>query len=90
MTVYDMLMDFAFASILILIGQFLRAKVRFFQKFFIPASMLAGFIGLALGSQGFGILPFSGSMGSYAGLLVILVFAIIGLNGFDDIYDCCL
>ncbi len=84
MTVYDMLMDFAFASILILIGQFLRAKVRFFQKFFIPASMLAGFIGLALGSQGLGILPFSGSMGSYAGLLVILVFAIIGLNGFES------
>ena len=82
MTVYDMLMDFAFASILIMVGQLLRSKVHFFQTFFIPASMLAGFIGLLLGDQVLGILPFSGSMGSYAGVLVILIFAIVGINGF--------
>ena len=83
MSVYDILADFAYASALILVGQFLRSKVTFFQKFFIPASMLAGFLGLLLGSQFMNVIHFSDAMGSYAGLLVIPVFAIIGLNGFS-------
>lgn len=83
MSVYDILADFAYASALILVGQFLRSKVTFFQKFFIPASMLAGFLGLLLGSQFLNVIHFSDAMSSYAGLLVIPVFAIIGLNGFS-------
>lgn len=47
MSVNDFLLDFAVASVFIMIGQFLRAKVGFIQRFFIPASMLAGFMGLA-------------------------------------------
>lgn len=70
MSVYDILADFAYASALILVGQFLRSKVTFFQKFFIPASMLAGFLGLLLGSQFLNVIHFSDAMGSYAGLLV--------------------
>lgn len=61
MSVYDLLIDVAIASILILAGQLLRAKIPVFQKFFVPASMIAGFIGLAMGEQGLGILPFSTS-----------------------------
>lgn len=83
MTVYDLFIDFALASILILIGQILRTKVRFFQRFFIPASMLAGFIGLALGPNLLNVLPFSGSISSYAGVLIIIVFTIVGINGFE-------
>lgn len=41
MSVNDFLLDFAVASVFIMIGQFLRAKVGFIQRFFIPASMLA-------------------------------------------------
>ena len=52
MSVYDLLIDVAIASILILAGQLLRAKIPVFQKFFVPASMIAGFIGLAMGEQG--------------------------------------
>ena len=48
MTVYDLLVDFTIASALILVGQFLRAKIKFFQEFFMPASMIAGFLGLFL------------------------------------------
>ena len=83
MSVTDVLMDFAIASLLILVGQLIRAKVRIVQKFFIPASMIAGFIGLALGKQGANILPFSKSIGSYAGILIIIVFAAVGMNGFS-------
>ena len=40
MTVNDFLLDFAVASVFIMLGQLLRAKIKFFQRFFIPASML--------------------------------------------------
>lgn len=83
MTVYDFLIDFAIASVLILIGQFLRAKIKFFQEFFIPASMLAGFMGLLLGSQFANVLPFSSGAGSYSGALIIIVFTVVGINGFS-------
>ena len=45
MSVNDFLLDFAVASVFIMIGQFLRAKVGFIQRFFIPASMLAALWG---------------------------------------------
>lgn len=82
MTANDFLLDFAIASLFIMMGQLIRAKVKFVQRFFVPASMIAGFIALALGSQGFNILPFSESIGSYPGLLIIIVFSAVGINGF--------
>lgn len=82
MSANDFLLDFAVASLFILIGQFLRAKVGLFQKFFVPASMIAGFIALALGTQGLNILPFSDQISSYPGMLIIVIFAAVGVNGF--------
>ena len=43
---------FGFISIAILAGIFLRAKISFFQKAMIPASLIGGFLGLALVSTG--------------------------------------
>lgn len=83
MSVNDFLLDFAFASLFIVIGQLIRAKVPLVQKFFVPASMIAGFIALALGNQGLDVLPFSGSIGSYPGVLIILIFAAVGMGGFS-------
>ena len=45
---------------LLLLGAFLRAKVKLFQKLFLPASVIGGFIGLLLGPMAWGITPFSG------------------------------
>ena len=36
---------------LLLLGTFLRAKVKLFQKLFLPASVIGGFIGLLLGPR---------------------------------------
>ena len=83
MSANDFLLDFAVASLFILIGQLLRAKVGLFQKFFVPASMIAGFIALALGSQGANILPFSDQISNYPGRLIIVIFAAVGVNGFS-------
>ncbi len=82
MTVTDFLLDFSIASVFILIGQLIRAKVPLVQKFFIPASMIAGFLALLLGSQALNVLPFSDSISSYASSLIILIFAGVGINGF--------
>lgn len=41
----------AVLSMLLLLGLFLRAKVKLFRKLLIPASVLGGFVGVLLGSQ---------------------------------------
>lgn len=80
MTVTNFLIDFFIASVFILIGQLLRSKVGFIQKFFMPSAMVAGLLALAVRYTG--ILPFSKGLGSYPGTLIILIFAAIGLQGF--------
>ncbi len=83
MTANGFLLDFAIASVFILIGQLLRSKIGILQKLFVPASMVAGFIGLLLGKQGVDILPLSDIIGTYPGMLIIIIFAAVGLNGFS-------
>lgn len=83
MDVQAVLLDFCLASFFIVIGQFLRAKFSIFQRFFVPSSMIAGFLALALGTQGLDVLFFSENIGSYAGLLIIIIFSAVGINGFS-------
>ena len=73
---------FAFASLLILVGQFLRAKVPLVQRFFIPSSLLAGFLGFILGKQVLNVIPFSDSLSSYTSVLMIPIFAAIPIFSF--------
>lgn len=68
------LYDFAFMSLLLIVAQFLRAKIKFLQMFYIPASVLAGIMGLMLGPQFLNIIPWSGKIGSYAYMLVCVLF----------------
>ncbi|MEN6618705.1 MAG: sodium/glutamate symporter [Rikenellaceae bacterium] len=65
---------------LILIGKLIRVKVKFIQQLFIPPSLIAGFLGLALGPNGFGVLPFSSQLGTYSAILIALVFASLPLS----------
>lgn len=56
-----MLLELTCLSGLLLIGVFLRAKIKAFQNLFLPASVIGGFIGLLLGPVVLGkyaILPF--------------------------------
>ena len=68
------LYDFAFMSLLLIIAQFLRSNIKFLQMFYIPASVLAGIFGLLLGPQFLNIIPWSGRIGSYAYMLVCVLF----------------
>ena len=73
-TPWVLLSDLGIISALLLVGKFIRVKVKLIQKLFIPPSLLAGVLGLALGPNGLGWLPLSGSMGTYAAVLIALVF----------------
>lgn len=68
-------MDFAAMSLLLIAAQFLRSKVKFLQRFYIPASVLAGIMGLIPGPQVLGVIRWSDKIGSYAYLLICVVFA---------------
>ena len=59
---YSLMLDFGFMSLLLLAAQFMRSKIKFLQKFYIPASVLAGIIGLICGPQVLNIIPWSGKM----------------------------
>ena len=74
------LYDFAFMSLLLIIAQFLRSNIKFLQMFYIPASVLAGIFGLLLGPQFLNIIPWSGRIGSYAYMLVCVLFGGLSLG----------
>jgi ESS family glutamate:Na+ symporter len=75
-----MFMDFALMSALLVVAQLLRSRIRLLQDFLMPAPLLAGFLGLAAGPQGLGVLPFSTSLADYPRQLVVLVFATLFLG----------
>lgn len=87
-TLSAMLFYLAVLGALLAVGVFLRMKISLFKKFFIPASLLAGFIGLILGPDGAKLLTSEmvSSWGSLAGILITFVFApmLIGIKMKDS------
>ncbi len=76
--------DLSVLSLLLLIGFTLRKKIAVFQNLYLPASLLAGFVGLLLGPQVLGQytswhLPISSTIGQWPGVLVTVV---LGLSFF--------
>ncbi|MFD1385299.1 sodium/glutamate symporter [Oceanobacillus oncorhynchi subsp. oncorhynchi] len=71
-------------GILMLIGVIIRLKVKIFTKFIIPASLIAGFLGLIIGPHGLKLLPTSmyDTWSGYATILISIVFApmLIGIT----------
>ena len=81
---WTLLIDAGIISILLLVGKLLRSKVKIVQRFFIPPSLLAGFFALILGPEVLGWLPLSSNMGTYAGILIALVFSCIPFTSGRD------
>jgi ESS family glutamate:Na+ symporter len=54
-----MFLDFGIMAILLVIAHILRSRVSLLQNLFVPTAIIAGFLGLAGGPQGFDLLPFS-------------------------------
>lgn len=72
---WTVFVDFSLMAALLILGQVLRAKIKLLQRLLLPAALIAGFIGLALGPNGFKLLPLSSSLGTYASILIVVIFA---------------
>ena len=71
-------------GILIVIGQLLRAKVKLFQMFFIPASLLAGIMAFVFGPGILNWIPFSSNLSMYSTVLVAVVFGATPIDEDDS------
>lgn len=85
MTMIDVLKDFAYLSILLIIGFQLRKHITILQRYFIPTSLIAGTIGMLFSKSWLGeilpfYIPFSKGIGQWAGALVIFVCATMFLG----------
>ena len=65
---------FAVLSVLLVCGVILRAKVKIFQKLYLPACVIGGFVGLLLGPNVLDILPISEDMMSAVSALPSVLF----------------
>ena len=67
----------AILGMLLIVGTLLRLYVPFFKKFYFPASLIAGFVGLLLGPSVLGWIPQNivSAWSSMSGKLIVLVFA---------------
>lgn len=79
-TPWTLFSDLGFIFALLLIGKLIRVKVKIIQKLFIPPSLIAGLLGLAFGPNGVGWIPFSNDLGTYAAILIALVFGALPLS----------
>ncbi|AWB84722.1 sodium/glutamate symporter [Corynebacterium liangguodongii] len=74
-TPYTLLVDIGWISILLIVGNVLRNRVRFLQTLLLPAPITAGLIGLILGPELIGLINWSDQVGNYTTLLIAVVFA---------------
>ena len=72
---WQLFIDLGVGSALLLCGTILRARVGVLQRLFLPAGVIGGFLGLALGPNGADLLPLSDAFAQYPGILIALVFA---------------
>lgn len=72
--------DLGLISLLLIVGTLLRAKVKLIQSLFLPAGIIAGMLGLLLGPNGTGLLPFSSLIGTYPGILIAIIFGALPLG----------
>jgi len=72
--------DVGLIALLLLLSVFIRAKVKIVQRLFLPAGIIAGVLALVFGPNGFGLIPFSGQLGTYPGILIAVVFGALPLT----------
>lgn len=51
MTLTEVLIDFSMISVFLMIGAWLRRKIKLLQIYYVPVSLIAGILGLLLGPQ---------------------------------------
>lgn len=84
-TFMDLMLSFVVLSVLLLLGQIIRAKVVPIQKIFLPAAVIAGIIGLVLGPQVLGIIPMPKAASGLPGFLISIFYACVLIGGFPKL-----
>ena len=79
-TPWTLFVDLGVISCLLLVCKWMRVKLRLMQKFFVPPSLAAGFLGLAFGPGGMDVLPLSSQLGTYAGILIAFIFGSLAIT----------
>lgn len=74
-TPYILLTDVGWLSVLLIIGNVLRRRLKTLQKLLLPAPITAGLLGLILGPEVLGLINWSDQVGTYTTLLIAVVFA---------------
>ncbi|MDC1541953.1 sodium:glutamate symporter [Candidatus Pseudothioglobus singularis] len=74
------IMAFGISSIMLCIGMLLRTRVKFFQNMLVPASVIAGLLGLIVMNSGFHIGTDAGTFTAIVNFLFTLTFISIGLT----------
>ena len=80
-TFRELVLDAGMVSFFLVAATWLRSRVRFFQTYLIPVSLIAGFAGLILGPELIKLAPFDITrMGGYVYHLLALTFIGVGLR----------
>ena len=77
--IWQVMVDVAIMGSLLLLGTLMRAKIKLFQKVLVPPAVIAGVLALLFGPkspiEAMRFLPLSTSFGTYASVLIVVVFA---------------
>ncbi len=86
-TLTELMIYSGWLAVFLLVGKLIRARLVFVQKLFLPASIIGGFLGLALGpyvlgKTGIQVLPqeMLDSWSAFPGILINIVFACLFLG----------
>lgn len=79
-TAWSVLIDVGAICGLLLVGKLVRAKVGLVQRLLLPSSIIAGVLGITLGPNGLGLIPFSDQLNTYATILTAVVFGALPLT----------
>lgn len=74
-TPYTMLTDIGWISVLLIVGNILRNRLKVLQALLLPAPITAGLLGLLLSDEILGVIHWSDQVGTYTTLLIAVVFA---------------
>ncbi|MCH3950774.1 MAG: sodium:glutamate symporter [Acidaminococcus sp.] len=75
MTIRALMNSMLLLSFFMLVGFFLREKIKIFQKLFLPSSLIGGVLMLILGKQVLGVLEVPAAFKSMPGVLIDVVMA---------------
>lgn len=77
----DVVLDFTYLSLFLIIGTIIRRYGPFFQRYLIPNNIIGGFLGLLLGPQMLRLFSLhSDRLGQYVYHLLALTFIVLGLR----------